>query len=216
MGAWPNAARGEDILVWTTKYHVDGHGSEYPVVRARGLIPTSAQSMVELLLDSSRSKEYNKMSLGRLDEHHFAKGSLSKVCSETGIQGEAKIVRSKSQPPVVRKPVELRLLLHARRLPAEEGEEGARYLTIGRSVWETEEGTARAEDTSATRCEMLLSCNLIRDVSLDPNDRWCEVSTITHGVSPGIPISIGKRIGLLAAAKYIRDIRAVFEKQNAA
>jgi len=37
-------------------------------------------------------------------------------------------------------------------------------------------------------------------------------STVTHGVSPGIPVSIGKRIALAAASKYIRDIRQVFDK----
>ena len=151
------------------------------------------------------------MSLGRVDEHVY-KRNLSNTCPTTGIHGELKIVRSQSQPPVIRKPVELRLLLHARRLPSIDGEQGERYITIGRSVWETSEGTADASDSStATRCEMLLSVNLIRDVQVNDDDRWCEITTITHGVSPGIPISIGKRIGLAAAAKYCRDIRAVFE-----
>lgn len=77
-------------------------------------------------------------------------------------------------------------------------------------MWETEEGTADLNDTSATRCEMLLSVNLIRDV---PGfEGKCEITTVTHGVSPGIPVSIGKRIALAAASKYIRDIRQVFDK----
>ncbi|KAL7544819.1 hypothetical protein ACHAWF_008182 [Thalassiosira exigua] len=214
MGRWPNAAHGAEVLVWTQKCLHEGHGSEYPVVKARGLVPASARSMVELLLDSERVKQYNKMSLGRVDEHCFAAGvDAASACSRTGIQGAAKIVRSKSQPPVVRKPVELRLLLHARRLASLGGGGGSQYITIGRSVWETEHGTAGTVDTSATRCEMLLSVNLIRDVeaATTGGERWCEITTITHGVSPGIPISIGKRIGLAAAAKYIRDIRAVFE-----
>lgn len=211
MGKWPNAAYGDDVLVWTSKCPHDGHGSQYPVMKARGIIPTSASKLVRLLLDSGRVQQYNKMSLGRIDEHCFAEGvdRLSK-CSVTGIQGEAKIVRSKSQPPVIRKPVELRLLLHAQRLPSG-SEEGAKYLIIGRSVWETEHGTAEATDNSTTRCEMLLSVNLIRDIQISG---CCEITTITHGVSPGIPVSIGKRIGLAAAAKYIRDIRAVFEKHE--
>ena len=213
MGKWSNAAYGDDVLVWTSKCPRGGHGSEYPMVKARGLIPTSSLEMVRLLLDSSRSKEYNKMSLGRIDEHCFVQGEdkLSSTCPTTGIQGELKIVRSQSQPPVIRKPVELRLLLHARRLPSVDEEEGTNYLTIGRSIWETEQGTAEEGNTSlATRCEMLLSVNLIRDVQVS-GDQWCEITTITHGVSPGIPISIGKRIALAAAAKYVKDIRAVFE-----
>eukprot|EP00584_Thalassiosira_punctigera_P003621 CAMPEP_0172534380 /NCGR_PEP_ID=MMETSP1067-20121228/6760_1 /TAXON_ID=265564 ORGANISM="Thalassiosira punctigera, Strain Tpunct2005C2" /NCGR_SAMPLE_ID=MMETSP1067 /ASSEMBLY_ACC=CAM_ASM_000444 /LENGTH=787 /DNA_ID=CAMNT_0013319161 /DNA_START=975 /DNA_END=3338 /DNA_ORIENTATION=+ len=211
IGQWPNAAYGDEVLVWTSKSPHDGHGSEYPVVKARGIIPTSACKLVDLLLDSGKVKQYNSMSLGRTDEHCFAEGvNRQSECSVTGIQGEAKIVRSKNQPPVLRKPVELRLLLHARRLPSESDEE-ATYLTIGRSVWETEHGTTEAQDTSATRCEMLLSVNLIRDIQMSD---CCELTTITHGVSPGIPISIGKRIGLVAAAKYIRDVRAVFEKHE--
>ncbi|KAL3769113.1 hypothetical protein ACHAW5_008932 [Stephanodiscus triporus] len=210
MGKWPNGAYGDEVLVWSSKCSHSGFGSEYPMVKARGLIPTSALQMVQLLLDSGRVKQYNKMSLGRIDEHCFAKGvdRLSE-CPATGVQGEVKIVRSKSQPPMIRKPVELRLLLHARRLLSQGGD-GSIYLTIGRSVWETEVGTTDAEDNSVTRCEMLLSVNMIRDLPVS-NEQWCEITTITHGVSPGIPISIGKRVGLAAAAKYIRDIRAVFE-----
>ena len=193
MGKWPNGAFGDEVFVWSSKCSHSGFGSEYPMVKARGLIPTSALQMVQLLLDSSRVQQYNKMSLGRIDEHCFAKGvdRLSE-CPITGVQGEAKIVRSKSQPPVIRKPVELRLLLHARRLLSQ-GDDGSKYLTIGRSVWETEVGTTDAVDNSVTRCEMLLSVNMIRDVPVS-NEQWCEITTITHGVSPGIPISIGKHM----------------------
>ena len=220
IGNWPNAAHGDEVLVWTSKCIHGGHGSEYPLVKARGLIPTSALKMVQLLLDSERVKEYNKMSLGRIDEHCFAIGvERLTECPSTGILGELKIVRSKSQPPVVRKPIELRLLLHARRLSSDgnDDDKTSNYLTIGRSLWETEQGTANIDESSVTRCEMLLSVNLIRDLpptsfSCNSNNQCCEITTITHGISPGIPISIGKRIGLAAAAKYIRDIRAVFEK----
>lgn len=215
IGDWPNAACGDEVLVWTSKCIHGGHGSEYPLVKARGLIPTSALHMIELLLDSTRVKEYNKMSLGRIDEHCFATGvERLTECPCTGLLGELKIVRSKSQPPVVRKPIELRLLLHARRLHSEV-DNSASYLTIGRSIWETDQGTAHTDENSVTRCEMLLSVNLIRDVpsssSSSDDQKMCEITTITHGISPGIPISIGKRIGLAAAIKYIRDIRAVFE-----
>ncbi|KAL7479345.1 hypothetical protein ACHAW6_005079 [Cyclotella cf. meneghiniana] len=212
MGSWPNAASGTDVLVWSAPCTHDGHGSEYPMVKARGLIPTSALQVVELLLDSNSVRRYNKMSLGRVDEHCFSKGvDKTNRCPNTGILGEAKIVRSKTQPPIVRKPVELRILLHARRIHAEG--ESAKYITIGRSVWETPDGKAEAADTSATRCEMLLSANLVRDLDCDGEEKWCEITTITHAVSPGgIPLAIGKRVGLAAAGNYVKDIRAVFEK----
>lgn len=211
IGSWSNAASGGDVLVWSAPCEFEGHGSQYPVAKARGLIPTTAISLVQLLLDSNRTKEYNKMSLGRTDEHCFSKGvDEQDKCPNTGIQGEAKIVRSKSQPPIIRRPVELRILLHARRLHAEG--ETPKYITIGRSVWESAEGTAESSDASATRCEMLLSANLIRELDCGNGESWCELTTITHAASPGgIPLSIGKRVGLVAAANYIKDIRAVFQ-----
>jgi len=212
MGPWPNAACGDEVLIWTAQCGHDGYGSEYPMVRARGLLPASAYDMIELLLDSNRVKEYNKMSLGRENEHFFAKGVHNpSKCPKTNIHGEAKIVRSRSQPPVVRKPVELRLFIHARRLDSGNDNEGTKYLTIGRSVWENEDGTVDTEVTEATRCEMLLSVNLIRDVSYH-GEKWCEITSLTHGVSPGIPIFIARKAALMAAEKYIKDIRAVFEK----
>lgn len=217
MGNWKNAAAGMDVLVWYCACPHDGHGSEYPMVKARGLIPCSALDIARLLLDSDRVKQYNKMSLGRTDEQSFATGvERAEKCPATGITGEAKIVRSKSQPPLVRKPIELRILLHARRLTSEEEElkSGARYVTIARSVWETPEGTTDAEDLESTRCEMLLGVNLIRELNAPQSDngqKLCELTTITHAVSPGIPLMIGKRVGLAAAGKYIADIRNVFE-----
>ena len=217
MGSWLNAASGKDVLVWSSKCPYEGHGSDYPVVKARGLIPTSAINVVELLLDSDRVKSYNKMSLGRIDEYCFAKGvNNPNKCPKTGIFGEAKIVCSKSQPPMIRKTLELRILLHARRLNSEHEERqgGAKYITITRSVWEKADGTAE-EDSSLTRCEVLLGVNLIRELNVPQASngvKWSEITTITHAVSPGIPLAIGKRIGFAAAANYIRDIRAVFEK----
>jgi uncharacterized coiled-coil protein SlyX len=103
IGPWPNAASGSDVLVWSAPCTHEGHGSEFPLVKARCLIPTTAVRVVELLLDSDRVQEYNKMSLGRTDEHCFSKGlDKHERCPNTGIQGEAKIVRSKSQPPIIR------------------------------------------------------------------------------------------------------------------
>jgi hypothetical protein len=52
--------------------------------------------------------------------------------------------------------------------------------------------------------------NLIRDVNYN-GEKWCEMTSLTHGVSPGIPIFIARKAALIAAEKYIKDIRAVFE-----
>ena len=219
MGSWKNAAAGSEVFVWSSKCTRPGHGSDYPVVKSRGLIPASAEEVVDLLKDSSRVKTYNKYSSGREDQHVFTQHGNSSVhcvekCPQLGVSGVAKIMSSKSQPPLTRKPLEFKTLFYARRLDGEDDVEfdGVAYITVGRSVWETCEGTTDGSDNSTTRCEILLSVNLVREVVTANGERWCELTCITHAVSPGVPMFVGKKLGLVAAENYIKDIREVFEK----
>lgn len=220
MGPWTNAASGKDVFVWTSKCNRPGHGSDYPVVKSRGLIPASAKDVVDLIKDSNRVTEYNKMSIGREDQHVLTKDEKSSVhcleskCPELGVPGEAKIMSSKSQPPLTRKPLEFRTLFYARQLNSDDGIDidGVAYVTVGRSVWETPEGTADESDNSTTRCEILLSVNLVREITTENGEKWCELTSITHAVSPGVPVFIGKQLALLAAENYIKDIGALFEE----
>lgn len=226
MGPWTNAAAGKEVFVWSSKCPRPGHGSEYPVVRSRGLIPASAADVMELIRDSGRVMEYNKMSIGREDQAVLTSRGEDGVggtdvhcsatkCPELGVPGEAKIMSSKSQPPLTRKPLEFKTLFYARRLTEDDGVEtdGAAYVTVGRSVWESPEGTAEGSDGSTIRCEIMLSVNLVREFTTKDGEVWCELTQITHAVSPGVPVFIGKQLGLAAAETYIKDIRALFEKK---
>ncbi|KAL7477577.1 hypothetical protein ACHAW6_003382 [Cyclotella cf. meneghiniana] len=220
MGSWKNAASGRDVLVWSSKCTRPGHGSEYPVVKARGLIPASASEVVDLLRDSSKVVKYNKMSIGRVDQFVFTQQGNTSVhslrkCPLLGVVGEVKIMSSKSQPPLVRKPLEFKTLFYARRLDKRDDVEfdSLAYITVGRSIWETPEGTTGGADSSTTRCEILLSVNLVREVTTASGIQCCELTNITHAVSPGVPMFLGKQMGLMAAENYIKDIRALFEKQ---
>lgn len=219
MGSWKNAAHGKDVLVWHSKCTRPGYVfSEHPVVKSRGIIPASAAAVVDLLRDSGRVMEYNKMSVGREDQHVLTQEENSSVhsldkCPLLGISGEAKIMSSKSQPPLVRKPLEFKTLFYARRLDESDGVEfsGVAYITVGRSVWEGADGTANGNDSTATRCEILLSVNLIREVISENGEKWCELTNISHGVSPGLPMFMVRQMGLMAAENFIKDIRAMFE-----
>jgi hypothetical protein len=233
----------KDVFVWHGKFDHGGFGSDLPVVKARGIVFCSAQDLVRLLLDSTRTKEYNKMSIGRTDEHFFHRSALPGVtgeiqgsfteseCAEANadevpsagdnytwavLPGETRILRSLSKPPMV-KPVELLTLYHARELDVAAGQIDG-YLIVSRSIWETEccvpceggGGGGGGGGASASRTEMLLGAQLIRAV--DGADRpQCELTTINHLSSKSIPMMMAKKIGLMTAASFIRDLQGVFE-----
>jgi hypothetical protein len=193
------------VLVWSAKCTRRGHGEEYPVIKARGLIFASAREVVDLLRDSSKVATYNKSSLGRKDKIVLTKNTDS----------ETKIMSSLTKPPIVLKPLECLSLFHSRQLTSEDNVEldGAGYITVGRSVWENEQGRHDGSNSAATRCEILLSVNLVRDINHSGGKKACELTVITHVASPsGVPLFIGKRAALIAADGFIKDIRAVFER----
>jgi len=226
MGPWANAASGRDVLVWSSKCARGGHGSDNPIVKSRGLIPASAKAVVDLVRDSDRVREYNKLAIGREDQMALtttADGGESSVhcavtrCPRLGIAGEAKVMSSRSQPPLTLKPLEFKTLYYVRRLVGRDDGvdvdgDAAAYVTVGRSTWETPDGTAGGFDDSVTRCEILLVVNLLRDVRTEDGSEWCELTLITHAVSP-VPIFVAKQVGLVAAENYIKDIRALFESK---
>jgi hypothetical protein len=87
--AW-NYAAGRDVLLWLGEFD-QGYKCDLPVVKARGIIDASPTRLLELLVDSSKAKSYNKLSKGRTDEKIYQKG-IETV--GTNFKGEAKVVRS--------------------------------------------------------------------------------------------------------------------------
>jgi len=220
MGPWTNATSGDEVFVWSSKCNRPGYGSEYPVVRSRGLIPASAREVVELIIDSNRVMDYNKYSIGRKDlvvlTHTTSVHSAEKKCPRLGVPGEAKIFVSESQPPLMRYPLEFKQLFYAQRLYSDDGVEldGVAYIAFGRSVWESPDGTTDGSDKSTTRCEVMLTVSLIREVTTtEDGPKVCELTTVTHAINPGVPMFIGKKLGLVAAEEYIKNIRGYFAKK---
>lgn len=220
-GPWAGAPRGAEVFVWSATCDRPGYGADYPVVRSRGLVRASAHDVVDLIVDSERVTEYNKYSRGRRDLVVLTPDadlhSLENTCPRLGVPGEAKIFVSTSQPPLVRKSIEFKQLFYAQRLNSDDGVEldGVAYIAFGRSVWESPDGTTDGSDSDngTTRCEVMLTVSLIREITTEDGEVWCELTNIAHGISPGVPIFIGKKLGLVAAEEYIKNIRAYFEKK---
>ncbi len=200
----------DDLFVWHGKLEDAGYKGDLPVIKARGMIQSSPRELMDLLLDSSKVKLYNKMSLGRDDKFFIKKGLDT---NDEKLDGEAKIVRSVSSVPVMRKKLELISLMYARRLDEEkDGMKG--YICVNRSIWEDEnivpteyEDFASNGDDKFIRCECLLGVNLIREL----DSGFAEMTTLSHFFTPGAPTFGARQFGMKAAANFIKEIQNQFK-----
>lgn len=212
---WPihpwHIASGSDILVWQGTTNIDGPGKNLPVIKARGIVETSPELVLGLLMDSSRVGEYNKMSQGRSDLLYLQQG-VHKTAQESkyNIAGEAKIIRALNRPPVIRRNIEMLTLIYAR--PLEEHTSSSKgFISVSRSVWEDEKGVVSSSDDTI-RSEMLLGVSLLREVLAADGQCHCELTTITHVHTTAVPEMLAKRMAPSHAVGYIKEIQSVFSK----
>jgi len=201
------AEPGKDPFIWFGKLNdtlssegisSDTYGSDFTAIKARGVVEASPREILDLLLDSTKAKDYNKMSLGRTDEYVFPQycesdnGSVELVLEEIEErppllkkQGEkdeyslsTKITRGLTSISLLRMKLEMFNLMHCVMLKKDvDGMDG--YIIVTRSVWETEDDApgGKNENSSSssgnnefTRSEMLLGVNLIREIPRDSDE----------------------------------------------
>jgi hypothetical protein len=207
--SWPiepwYSVHGEDVLIWTGDVRHDGLGSDWPVCKARGLVNTSPRDLLEYLIDSSKVKEYNKMSQGREDLYRIQKGiDVSASESPYGIAGDCKIVKAINKPRLIPITIEMISLMHCKHLETIPGS----YMMVYRSVFEDK--TASGDATPVIRSEMLLGAVLVRPYNNEQT--VCEMTSITHMYSPGVPEMIARRAAPSSAMSLVKDIQNIFKK----
>lgn len=192
LPAETTAASEKEVLVWSGNFTHGRYGSELPAVRSAGLINMPAEALMDLLVDSNRVKEYNKMSLGRTDllvlQNDLDGGTFG---------GITKVMRSETRPPMIRKTLSFTSILHVRKL-----DDGSGFKLVSRAV------TSPVDSSIAgtLQSEILLSVNIIKKVEGNPNQ--CMMIAVNHIRSPMVPMMIAKRLGLTAAVNFINDLRA--------
>ena len=72
------------VGVWSGKFPHKYHGHEQPAIRSQGIVNMSPEELVDLLMDSSRVSEYNKSSIGRVDEVVLSDGTNLDSCPFSG------------------------------------------------------------------------------------------------------------------------------------
>jgi hypothetical protein len=179
----------DEVLVYVGKAKKEGYGSHLPLIKTQSILPMAAEEMADLLMDSSRVKIYNKMSLGRVD---------LRVLNE-----RTKIVRNLTKPPVAKSNMVSVTLMHKRNLTEEDthfltGPHKTGYLVVSRAV-----PGADTEYTDIPRNDILLGVNLLQD--LGPNE--CMMTAVTHIYSPSLPTMLASRLGVSSAINFVKDIR---------
>ena len=197
---------GTDVLVWIGGVPHTGFGHNWPVVKSRGIVQCPPRNLIEYLLDSSKVKEYNNISLGREDFLVIQKGfETTKEESDFGLAGDVKIIKSLNKPRMLPKSIELVSLMYSQHLSDEPGS----YLTVSRSVFEDDSGEHKASIKNTIRSEMLLGVHLMRPHN---NGTETELTVVNHIYAPGVPEMLAKRAAPTQAAGFIRDIQAIFKK----
>jgi hypothetical protein len=210
---WPipswKPVHGTDILVWTGDIGHKGFGCDWPVVKARCLVETSPRSLIEFMMDSSRIKEYNKMSLGREDLVRIQEGlDTSEKESPYGFAGDCKIVRALNKPRMIPKTIETLSLTYSKPLATSPGA----YMTVSRSIFEDGSGEHKSPSANTIRSEMLLGVTIYRPANADHS--VTEITNVTHVFSPGVPEMLARRVAPSSAYNMMKDIQTLFLKRK--
>ncbi|KAL3938468.1 MAG: hypothetical protein SGBAC_006624 [Bacillariaceae sp.] len=201
----------KDVFVWTGTFSHDYYGCDLPAIRVSGTVNMSAEYLVNLLLDSSRVKEYNRLMIDRKDVQVFADDLYNKKQgSETNPFGPCvtKFTRATTKPPLVNRLMIFNNLCHAKKLPDDSG-----YLVCNRAIYNSKQ--LEDEPTNVINSEVLLGVNLIRylrDKEGQILQNKCVMTNVNHMRSPKIPMMIAKKIGTNAAVGYLNDFRGAAER----
>lgn len=191
-----------EVLVWSGSFKHGFYGSDLPAIRAAGIVHMPAKALMELLVDSTRVQEYNKLSLGRQDLITFDGDLQTAGPFGTSI---TKVMKSETRPPMIRKSLVFVSILHAKELV-----DGSGYLIVTRAVHRPEEEKSMA---NAIKSEILMGVNLIRKIDTgvggENNDNMCLLINVNHIRSPLVPMMVAKRIGVTSAVGFINDIRTL-------
>mmetsp|Transcript_14151 Transcript_14151/g.18532 ORF Transcript_14151/g.18532 Transcript_14151/m.18532 type:complete len:377 (+) Transcript_14151:186-1316(+) len=181
---WRAVIEKNGIQVWKMYLPSSREGSEYPLVKATGVIDAPPEKVLEMMIDSQRVKEYNKFSKGRDD--------LEVINDNT------KIVWNRTWPPLCTKPHDFCSLLHFKRL------EDASLLMITKAT----EHPGAPVCPSFQRSKILLGISIMKP--LQGNPQKTELTTYNHVVSKGIPIMIADKVSVKTAADFINNVNKAF------
>jgi hypothetical protein len=176
---------GDDGQVWKYWMPKDAYGAANSVVKAKGVVRASPEEIFDMIFDSSRTKEYNKYSVGRTDIATYSPTS--------------KVVWNRTNPPGTKKQHDFCTLMHG--VPFAKG--NGTYLLMTTAV----EHPKAKPSSNYLRSEILLGVNLMKPVPGKPG--YTELTTVNHVKTTGVPAFLSEKVAARSAIDFIRKVDEV-------
>lgn len=164
----------DNVLLWT------GNIGSQICLRAEAMIGKDAESLYKLLLDSSRVKEYNEVSLGREDIW-----IMERLNGCDGTNEVTKVVRGTNKAPVRgMSPIIFHSLMHGKELDG-----GAGYSIVTRTARLLSSGG----DVTSSHTTLCIGTLLI--YRIEGCDNQCILVNATQFTAP-VPAMVARKLGL--------------------
>lgn len=193
----------KEVLVWSGKLRdKDVHKADVPVFLSRGIVPACPRGMLNLFWDDSRTRSYNKFSLGRTTSMEIEEGLDP---SSTSVRA-TKVVQSETQVPFTGFSVVMSTLMHARQIDEPE----VCYVIVSRSLSPGRAGPhvgSRSSSVEASKNELLWGVNILRRVPGNPN--LTDLTSISQVSSAMVVQFLTHRVGIMAVESCYNAMRGV-------
>ena len=200
------------VLIWSGKYiGPKYHGSENPFFMARGVIDGSPQNVLNLLWDSTRTKEYNNHCVERKDVFVINDDTTT----PTGGFHGTKIIKNETKVPFTKLSVRISALMHAQCI-GNRPEDG--YIIFSRSLNSGHAGCYfDGDEKTKGFCqsgnnEVILGVNIIRPVDGNPN--LADLISISQVDARILPSFLAYKVGVMAVTDFFKNARKALDVTN--
>jgi hypothetical protein len=200
-GDW-TALMTKEVLVWSGKFKDRNvHKADIPVFLSRGIVPVSPRGMLNLFWDDSRTRSYNKFSLGRSTSMQIEEGLAE---SSTTVRA-TKVVQSETQVPFTGFSVVMSTLMHARQLDEPE----LCYVIVSRSLSPGRAGNhvgSQSTSIHTGKNELLWGVNVLRKVPGNPN--LTDLTSVSQVSAAMVAQFLTHRVGIMAVESCYSAMRS--------
>ncbi len=182
---WIPIADKDGVKVWKKWLPSDCYGSEFPCVKATGIVRAPPEDILALLFDSKCTQEYNVYSIGRVD--------IEKLDEST------KVVWNRTKPPLSKKIHDFCSLMQMSW--DEEGKKGILLTTATSHPL-----VPKSKDSVRSKIQVGLTVVKPHHTSDDDNCCCSQVTTLSHIIINGAPNWVVNKVVSQNALEFLKCV----------